>query len=169
MSLSLPTLETGSRPFYVFLLSVCNWLWNAGLFNALAYLLLGVKDNITKTYFCKTWLRHVAKSWGNLGVALGWSSEKSVLWVAIVQVFSSDKDWKQMNGPRRTACFAKGMSNYTFFTLDRTWFEYTDNPVSRRCQTRHGRTDGLTDNVQIFVSLRLLTSLCETIRGCNFK
>ncbi len=98
---------------------------------------------------------------------------------------------EEMNGPRRTACFAKGMPNYNFFTLDSTWFEYTDllpgvvdnsgsheqyatsgqltadNPVSRSCQTRHGRTDertnGLTDNVQIFVSLRLLTSLCETI------
>ena len=31
-----------------------------------------------------------------------------------------------MNGPRRTACFAKGMSNYTLFTLDSTWLEYTD-------------------------------------------
>ncbi len=31
-----------------------------------------------------------------------------------------------MNGPRRTACFAKGMPNYTFFTLDSTWLEYTD-------------------------------------------
>ncbi len=57
-----------------------------------------------------------------------------------------------MNGPRRTACFAKGMPNYTFlspvatklrkgdiglpfFTLDSTWLEY---------QTRHERTNGQT-------------------------
>ncbi len=31
-----------------------------------------------------------------------------------------------MNGPRRTACFAKEIPNYNFFTLDSTWFEYTD-------------------------------------------
>ena len=42
-----------------------------------------------------------------------------------------------------------------------------DNPVSRSCQTRHRRTNGRTDNVQIFVSLLLLTSLCETITWIN--
>ncbi len=80
-------------------------------------------------------------------------------------------DYRKMNGPRRTACFAKGMPNYIFFTLDSTWFDYTDlltadSPVSRSCQTRHERTNERTnertDNVQIFVLLQLLMSLCET-------
>ncbi len=30
-----------------------------------------------------------------------------------------------MNGPRRTACFAKGIPNNTFFTLNSKWFSYT--------------------------------------------
>ncbi len=42
------------------------------------------------------------------------------------EVGRKNLDLTEMNGPRRTACFAKGMPNYTFFTLDSTWFEYTD-------------------------------------------
>ncbi len=46
--------------------------------------------------------------------------------------FELNLDWKTkaailhgMNGPRRTACFAKRMPDYTFSTLNSTWFSYT--------------------------------------------
>ncbi len=32
-----------------------------------------------------------------------------------------------MNGPRRTACFTKGLPNYTFSTLNSVWFSYYQN------------------------------------------
>ena len=95
-----------------------------------------------------------------------------------------------MNGPRRTACFAKGMHSYEalhggspapfnpkrimrgprgpsktstdVITAPQSNFACTQNPLNRSCQTRHERMDGLTDNVQIFVSLRLLTSMEAT-------
>ncbi len=71
-----------------------------------------------------------------------------------------------MNGPRRTACFTKGVHNCTFslstvhishFLHARHWcmpmrhfwdcrkVRTADNPVSRSCQTRHGRTNERTD------------------------
>ena len=77
-----------------------------------------------------------------------------------------------MNGPRRTACFAKGMPNYSFSILNSIRFSYTLAIglyilVQLTCQTR-SQTDVHRDNGQIFVSLRLLTSLCETIKWHMF-
>ena len=70
-----------------------------------------------------------------------------------------------MNGPQRTACFTKRMPNYTFFTLDSTWFEYTLaiglSLSAAQCWQccRHElpdktHTDGRTQNYQFLVSLQ---------------
>ncbi len=70
-----------------------------------------------------------------------------------------------MNGPRRTACFAKEMHSYTLFTL-KLYPEVIPKVIPEvQPEITDELTDERTDNVQIFISLQLLTSLCETIRN----
>ncbi len=63
----------------------------------------------------------------------------------------------QMNGPRRTACFAKGMHRRDLGIKMSHFFGHirqltADNPVSRSCQTRQELTDGRTDERTMFKS-----------------
>ncbi len=76
-----------------------------------------------------------------------------------------------MNGPQRTACFAKEMHSYTLFTL-KLYPEVQPevipevqpeiipyNPVSRSCHTRHELTNRQCSN------LRFAPALNEPLRN----
>ena len=61
---------------------------------------------------------------------------------------SPDNYFEIMNGPQRTAFFAKGMPNYTFSTLNSIWFSYTPAIGLWYCkQEMSGKTDSETQTI----------------------